>query len=101
MTSLITVALGLLMLGPSQILPFIPVDSAVSPFVGMMVFGFAISLAFVPLLSELIEAVEENEGVKDHEQISDKCSAVYNCTWALGSIFAPIIGGIMADHLSF
>lgn len=67
MTSLFTVVIGLLLLGPSQMLPFIPVNSAVSPFIGMMIFGLVISLAFVPLLSEIIEAVEEKEGMKDKE----------------------------------
>ncbi len=100
MTSLIVGIIGLLLLGPSYLLP-ISVKSIISPFIGMTIYGFVISLGFVPLLSELIEAVEEKMGIKDHEQISDKCSAVYNCTWAFGSIIAPIIGGVMADNLTF
>ncbi len=101
MTSLFAVIIGLMLLGPSKLLTFIPENSWLSPFIGMTLFGFVISLAFVPLLSEYIEAVEEKEKVKDHEQISDKCAAVYNCTWSFGSIIAPPIGGIMADYMTF
>lgn len=67
----------------------------------MFMIGITNSLAFVPLLTEIIDAVEDKEKVRDKEEISDKCSAVYNCTWAFGNVVAPIGGGLMVDSIGW
>ncbi len=61
--------------------------------------GITNALAFVPLLNEIIDAVEEKKKVQNKEEISDKCSAVYNCTWALGNVVAPVGGGLMVEEI--
>lgn len=67
----------------------------------MFMIGITNSLAFVPLLTEIIDAVEEKEKVQDKEEISDKCSAVYNCTWAFGNVVAPVGGGYMVETIKW
>jgi hypothetical protein len=59
------VTVALLILGPSSIFPGIPLDNWYLPLVSMFMIGVTNSLAFVPLLTEIIDAVEEKEKVKD------------------------------------
>ena len=101
MISLLIVTVALLILGPSVLLTNIPLDNWYLPLISMFMIGVTNSLAFVPLLTEIIDAVEEKEKVRDQEEISDKCSAVYNCTWAFGNVVAPIGGGLMVDTLKW
>lgn len=98
--SLMTAVIAHLLLGPSPYLPFIHFQSKFSPFFGMCFIGFTVAFAFVPLIAELIDAVEQKEGFKA-DVIADKCSAVYSSTWSFGSIVAPITGGLLYDHVGF
>jgi MFS family permease len=99
--SLLIVTVALVLLGPSVILKGIPLDNWYLPLISMFMIGITNSLAFVPLLTEIIDAVEDKEKVRDKEEISDKCSAVYNCTWAFGNVVAPIGGGLMVDSINW
>ena len=101
MISLLIVTVALVLLGPSVILKGIPLDNWYLPLISMFMIGITNSLAFVPLLTEIIDAVEDKEKVRDKEEISDKCSAVYNCTWAFGNVVAPIGGGLMVDSINW
>ncbi len=92
---------ALVLLGPSVILKGVPLDNWYLPLISMFMIGITNSLAFVPLLTEIIDAVEDKEKVMDKEEISDKCSAVYNCTWAFGNVIAPIGGGLMVDSINW
>ena len=52
--------IGLLLLGPSKVLGF-PKDSIVMTLIGISILGTTTSTVFVPLLSDIIDAVEEKE----------------------------------------
>jgi len=99
--SLLIVTVALLILGPSSLFSGVALDNWYLPLISMFMIGVTNSLAFVPLLTEIIDAVEDKERVRDQEEISDKCSAVYNCTWAFGNVVAPIGGGLMVDTLKW
>ena len=68
---------------------------------GICVLGVSVSLIFVPLLSEIIEAVMEKENLDENPVLNDKASAVFNAAYAFGCITAPIIGGFINDAVGF
>ena len=70
--------------------------------VGNAFLGFAVSFIFVPLLAEIIDAVKDKEGItEDNEQVSDLASGVFNTSYAIGCLIAPILGGLFNDLYGF
>jgi MFS family permease len=91
---------SLLLYGPSQFLGF--PQSLTLMIIGNALLGFAVSFIFVPLLGEIIEAVKEKEGItEDNEQVSDLASGVFNTSYAIGCLIAPIMGGLLNDLVGF
>lgn len=64
--------------------------------------GFSISFIFVPLPAEIVDAVKEKEGfTEDNEQLSDFAAGVFNCSYGIGCLIAPILGGFFNDLYGF
>ena len=59
--------------------------------------GSSIAFIFVPLITELIESISESEGINPEEntKLNDKASGMFNLVYGIGSLVAPIIGGIL------
>lgn len=68
--------------------------------IGIGLLGTSVALIFVPLLSEIIDAVVEKEGIKESPVLNDKASAVFNAAYATGCVTGPIIGGAIKDSFS-
>jgi MFS family permease len=69
---------------------------------GDIVNGLAISLIFVPLLGEIIDAVKEKERLtEDNNDLSDLASGLFNFSYAIGCMIAPIIGGLFYQIWGF
>ena len=88
--------IGLLFLGPSHLLGF-PKGNIPMTLIGLACLGFTTATVFVPLLAEIIDAVEESEGIIGSTQINDKASALFNTAGASGTIIGPILGGALYD----
>jgi hypothetical protein len=70
--------------------------------VGNCVDGFACALIFVPLLSEIVEAVKEKEGLKEvTDDLNDLAGGFFNTSYAIGCLIAPIMGGALKDLVGF
>ena len=65
--------------------------------IGISLLGTSVALIFVPLLSEIIAAVREKEGIGESPALNDKASAVFNAAYATGCVSGPIIGGAIKD----
>jgi MFS family permease len=63
--------------------------------VGMGMLGFSSPFIFVPLLSEIIEAVREQENLPESPFLNDKASGIYNAAYGIGTFLAPQIGAIL------
>ena len=64
--------------------------------------GFACALIFVPLLSEIIEAVKEKERLEEvSEDLNDLAAGFFNTSYAVGCLIAPILGGVFNDLYGF
>lgn len=55
---------------------------------------------YVPLLPELIEAIEDATGQKD-ERINDMASGLFHASCSLGSTIGPVIGAVLFQHTGF
>ena len=88
------------MLGPSKLLLF-PSENKILSIIGFELLGVTTATVFVPLLAEIIDAIEEKEGIKDCSQINDKASASFNIAGSIGTIVGPILGGALDDMFGF
>ena len=68
--------------------------------IGVSLLGMAVALIFVPLLSEIIAAVREKEGLDESPILNDKASAVFNAAYATGCVSGPLIGGAIRDSFA-
>lgn len=49
----------------------------------------------MPLLSEIIEAIQLEDIIGDCPQLTDKASGLFNAAYATGCIAAPLIGAAL------
>ena len=68
---------------------------------GNVILGISYALGLVPIIPEIIEAVKQKENVDQNDEmtiakISDLASGLYSSFNAVGSFFAPIIGGLLS-----
>ena len=68
--------------------------------------GFFVAFICSQVLPDIIESIELAQKVKDPAflkdlSISDKASALYNMTFAIGSIIAPMLGGGLEDLVGY
>jgi len=68
---------------------------------GFVFLGINFATVFVPLLPDVIDAIEEKEGKRDYSMINDKASVAFNIAGSLGTIIGPILGGILCDQFGF
>lgn len=95
--------IALLLMGPSEMLGFPERQyNQWLTYVGLALNGVSISFIFVPLLPEILYVVGTAEGLSDdNNELNDKASGIYNVAYASGTILAPNIGGILAEHFGF
>lgn len=68
--------------------------------IGVTMCGLCLSLALVPLLSELIEILEATDKY-DPVQISDKTASLFNSMFNLGNLLAPLLAGLLNDNFGY
>jgi MFS family permease len=68
---------------------------------GFIFLGINFATVFVPLLPDVIDAIEEKEGKRDYAMINDKASVAFNIACSLGTIIGPILGGVLSDQFGF
>ena len=69
---------------------------------GLALNGVCIGFIFTPLLPEILYVVAKEEGfTKDDHYLNDTASGIYNVSYALGTIIAPILGGLLRDGVGF
>ena len=70
--------------------------------IGMFCDGFFSAFMLVPMIPELIASIEEKEdNLRSNSHVSDKASALFNVSYAIGASLAPIIGGGLCDKVGF
>eukprot|EP00347_Sterkiella_histriomuscorum_P005636 403355840 len=92
-------SISLFFFGPSKLLHF--PDSLTFMIIGMVLLGFSCSLIFVPLLPEIIDAVQDKENIGENNELNDKASSLFNMSYAIGCLIAPILGGAFNDSYKY
>lgn len=91
---------SLILVGPSKLLK-VPNDVYIM-FIGMFCDGFFSAFMFVPVIPEIIASIEEKQdSLRSNSHVSDKASALFNISYAIGASLAPIIGGGLCDKVGF
>ncbi len=62
--------------------------------------GLCLALGLVPLLSELIQVLEDTDKYNPLD-ISDKASGLFNSMFNLGNLLAPLIAGMLDDFFGY
>lgn len=85
---------GGVFVGPSKILG-LPSTSAPMMLIGLGVLGMGAACTIVPIIPEMIDAVDEKDAA------NDKVSAIFSVAGGMGQIFAPLISGYINDKKGF
>ena len=100
-SSFLIAFIALLFLGPSKLLN-LPYGNIPMTIAGLSLCGITTATVFVPLLSDIINTLEESEDMSGRNlAINDKASALFNTAGAIGTIIGPIIGGVLNDGIGF
>src|ERR1700733_12780075 len=67
---------------------------------GITLVGLCLSLGLVPLLSEIIDILEETDRY-DPVEISDKTAGLFNSMFNLGNLLAPVIAGSLGERFGY
>ena len=86
------------LMGPSQLLGLPTTLPIVAT--GNAIIGFALAMALIPLLSELIEVLESRKRFEP-AQINDMSSALFNSMFNVGNVFSPLIAGALHDAYGY
>ncbi len=90
------IAISNFLMGPSKILHLPP--QLWIFFIGYGINGISQGFIFIPILPEVIEAVYQKRGLVEGDDevvdgiINDKAAALYGGFYAIGAIFAPLLG---------
>lgn len=68
--------------------------------IGVTMLGLCLSMALVPLMSELIEILEGMNRY-DPDQISDVTASLFNSMFNLGNLLAPLAAGVLNDSYGY
>jgi MFS family permease len=69
---------------------------------GYTLTAFGSLFFWIPSLPEVIDSYKIKYNiVEEDELLNDKASGIYSAFYSLGAVIAPIIGGIINDHLDF
>ena len=100
LSSFLLTSLALFCLGPSPLLHFLEHTLALT-LVGLSLLGLSSACIFVPLMSELIEAIKVQDIIGESPALADKASGIFNAAYSLGCIIAPIIGAALNQKIKF
>ena len=92
--SFILASVALFCFGPSKVFG-LPYKSIPLTLAGLALLGVGAASIFVPLLSEIIEAIQLKYVIGESPYLIDKASGLFNIAYSLGCIIAPILGGFL------
>ena len=99
-------SIGMALMGPSKLFG-LPQDKLYIVLIGMIILGGSQALVFIPSIPEAIEAIQmkykiiEGYNPKFDNQLNDIVAGVTNQLCSLFALIGPIIGGIMNDNLGY
>lgn len=98
-TGLALTSLGLMLLGPSPLLPFLK-PSLPLVLGALSIFGASVALAILPTFQALLTcALQDTQS--DHVATYSLVAGLWSCMYSLGEVIGPSVGGSMLQAYGF
>lgn len=98
LVGLIVITLSMLLMGPSDFLPF--EGSVWLSIVALTLLGVSFATAYVPTFESLFIAAM-NGGLEDDMNTYSVVSGLWNSMYSLGEVTGPSLGGVLSDFFNF
>ncbi|XP_049855808.1 MFS-type transporter SLC18B1-like [Schistocerca gregaria] len=96
---LLACSLGLLLLGPSPLLPFLN-KSLWLVLVALSILGVSVALTLMPTFQGVLESAIEG-GCSDELSTYSMVAGVWSCMYSLGEVMGPSVGGTVMEYYGF
>lgn len=91
--------IALFFIGPSQILGFY--NSPALTILGLAIMGFGCGMVVIPILPEMIEAIEERFPELDETELHNQMSGLFIAFQGIGETSGPILGSVFNELVGF
>jgi len=91
--------LGLLFVGPSKLLGLY--NSPAFIILGLAIMGFGCGLIIIPVMPEMIEAVEQAYPNIEQDELHNNISGLFIAFQGIGETAGPILGSVLDDMYGF
>ena len=88
--------IGSLFLAPAPFLPY----SIITIAIGLLILGADAALINIPMFLGINETIKQNYQIEEAEA-GDKASAIFNLAFNLGDVWSPILGGYITSAFKF
>jgi len=93
--------IGILLMGPSQILGFLFLpNSSYILTLGIIVLGFSTSFNIIPLFPLLMKEIKHIYCLQSTD-VTDLVSGLYTAAFGIGTIIGPLLGAYLCSLLGF
>ncbi|XP_067013880.2 MFS-type transporter SLC18B1 [Anabrus simplex] len=92
-------SVGLLLLGPSPLLPFLS-NTVWLNLVALSIMGVSVALTLLPTFQGVLDSALEG-GCSDEIGTYSMVAGVWSCMYSLGEVIGPSVGGLLVDYYGF
>nr|CAD7394226.1 unnamed protein product [Timema cristinae] len=96
---LLTCTVGLLLLGPSPLLPFFD-NTLWLNLVALSIMGVSVALTLLPTFQGVLDSAIEG-GCSNELATYSMVAGVWSCMYSLGEVIGPSFGGFLLQHYGF
>lgn len=96
---LLICTVGLLLLGPSPLLPFLT-NTIWLNLVALSILGISVALTLLPTFQAVLECAIEG-GCGDDLSTYSLVAGVWSCMYSLGEVIGPSVGGVLLEYYGF
>ncbi|KDR11631.1 MFS-type transporter SLC18B1-like isoform X2 [Zootermopsis nevadensis] len=96
---LLICTIGLLLLGPSPLLPFLK-NTIWLNLVALSVLGISVALTLLPTFQAVLDSAIEG-GCSEDLSTYSLVAGVWSCMYSLGEVTGPSVGGVLLEYYGF
>lgn len=96
---LLLCTIGLLLLGPSPLLPFLNKTLWLN-LLALSILGVSVALTLLPTFQSVLENAIDG-GCRDEIGTYSMVAGIWSCMYPLGEVIGPSAGGLLVEHLGF
>jgi MFS family permease len=92
-------AIGMFLVGPSQMLGLI--DSEKITMVGLSIMGFGAAMIIIPVMPDMIDVAEQKYPHMEKDILKNKISGLFISSQGIGEALGPILGSVFQKVVGF